>query len=50
MILKEELIKRQEQLEMYPIYCEYNDLQSKLNVEIQVIKDTLEVLINKITN
>ncbi len=49
-LLKDELIKKQEQLEMYPIYCEYNDLQSKLNVEIQVIKDTLEVLINKITN
>ena len=48
--IQEELNKKIETLESFPIYLEYNSLQSELNIEMQVIRDSIELALNKITN
>lgn len=48
--IQNELNNKIDALESYPIYLEYNDLQSELNIQMQVIKDSIEIAINKITN
>ncbi len=48
--INDELNKKINDLECFPLYLEYNYLQSELNIEMQVIRDSIEVALNKITN
>ena len=38
------------ELENYPLYIEYDNIQKNLNIDLQVIKNSIENTINKITN
>jgi len=48
--IDEEINKKLEQLEGYPIYLEYIYLQEDLNNSIQLVKEGIENYINNITN
>lgn len=48
--IDEEINKKLEQLEGYPIYLEYIYLQEDLNESISLVKEGIENYINNITN
>lgn len=49
-LLEQEINKRLEQLESYPIYIEYITLQEELNNSMSLVKEGIEKHINNITN
>lgn len=48
--IDEEINKKLELLESYPIYLEYIELQESLDYSIGIVKDGIEKCINNITN
>jgi len=49
-LIDEEINKKIEELEEYPIYLEYTYLQEDLNNSISLVKNSIENYINNITN
>ena len=49
-IYEDEINKKIESLNNFPLYVEYDYVQKDLNEELQIIKNTIESCINDITN